>query len=174
MRELIDLIQQHREALETVYKIIAGFVGVIVIVAGVAFKLGGRHVRRKINPIIQSKIEDAVRKSEGAYQIERARADLLEAEIRKVKELAYFKHWPYHPHDDPPRRVLCPKCQTVIQIKDDTAKVADDHGVERYEPALRLTCPKCELSTKLFGIEMKGLASVIRWICEKPEDSLIS
>ncbi len=113
---ILDYVQEHIEAIVSGGTVIAFLVGVI----RYAYQLGGRDARNKIDAIIKTEVENAVHKSEDAYRAERTRAERLEAGIHKIKELAYFRHWPYHPHDDPPRRVLCPKCQTVLQVKDDT------------------------------------------------------
>ena len=174
MKLFLDFFHQNQESFQFLYYFISFLFGGVSTAVVCAYKWGGHNARRKIDTIHFAEQERCIDQEKERYYEQRIRADALEAEIRVLKELAYFGHWPYHPHDEPPRRLLCPKCKNVMKVEDDTAKVADDHGVQRYEPALRLTCASCEFKDKVFGLEMKGLADAIGWICQKPKDTLIS
>jgi hypothetical protein len=80
----------------------------------------------------------------------------LEAELRQLKEVAYFRHWGYAPSDPPVRAPLCPKCDSRMGVAHiDGGYITAKERV--HVPILELTCFTCNKTHRIEGEEREGL-----------------
>lgn len=94
--------------------------------------------------------------------------EILEAEIRKIKEVTYFRHWSYHPNEPPPRAPICPKCNGRMKIEDVIGETTDGSGNNQFVPALHISCTSCNAEPQIvYGLEMQGLTSALGWVSEE-------